>query len=236
MGEADWNAERIALSRTRARARLKRMKREGLMLGCLALAAVGLIVMAAQMRSSPLMSMAALGFGFAVLALTMLLAADLWGRREADLETLAGGLDRDQVQSAEALNLVVMSAFGLLYTLFGAQAAWRIAIGHGDSDDVWRALFSLAFPLVVMTSIVSNKTAERRAGARAKPADELTVHFRQSALKWSMATAGLSVLALYVAGLFQAPLTVAGMPVVCQAAAMTAALRYWWLDRQASRG
>lgn len=236
MGEADWNAERIALSRTRARARLKRMKREGLMLAGLALAAFGLMIVAGQLKGSALLSMAAFGFGLAVLGLTVVLAFDLWGRREADREAVTGGLDRDRVQSAEALGLVFVAAVGLLYTAFGVDAAWRIASGVGDLDDLWRALFALAFPLVVMTSIMSNKTVERRAGALAKPADELTVHFRQSALKWSMAMAGLSALALYLAGLFQPPLTVAGMPVVFQAAAMTAALRFWWLDRQASRG
>jgi hypothetical protein len=236
VGEADWNVERVTLSRTRARARLKRMKREGLMLGCLALAAVGLIVMAVQMRSSPLLSMAALGFGFAVLALTILLAFDLWGRREADLETLAGGLDRDQIQSAEALNLVCLSAVGLLYTAFGVEAAWRIASGVGEADDWKPAVASLMMPVVVIGVMLGGKTWRRRAGALPKAADELTIHFRRSATAWAFRVSLASVAVVYLAGLFQAPLTVAGMPVVFQAAAMTAALRYWWLDRQASRG
>jgi hypothetical protein len=215
---------------------LKRTKREGLMLGCLALAAVGLIVVAVQMRSSPLLSMAAAGFGLAVLALTVLLAFDLWGRREADLEALAGGLDRDQIQSAEALNLVCLSAVGLLYTAFGVEAAWRIASGVGDIDDWKPAVASLMMPFVVMSVMLGGKVWQRRAGALPKAVDELTIHFRRSATAWAFRVSLVSVAVLYVAGLFQAPLTVAGMPVVFQAAAMTAALRYWWLDRQASRG
>lgn len=220
----------------RARERLRRLKREGLMLGCLALAAVGLIVLAAQMRASALASMAGLFFGLTVLSLTMLLAFDLWGRRQADRDALASGVDRDQAQRAEAANLVFISALGLLYTVFGVQAASRIAFGESDWDDMWRALFALAFPFVVMTSMLSRKRMDKRFGALAKPADELTVYLRQSALKWGMATAGFSGVALYVAGLFQASLAVAGLPLVFQATAMTAALRYWWLDRQASRG
>ncbi len=206
------------------------------MLGCLALAAVGLIVVAVQMRSSPLLSMAAAGFGLAVLALTVLLAFDLWGRREADLEALAGGLDRDQIQSAEALNLVCLSAVGLLYTAFGVEAAWRIASGVGDIDDWKPAVASLMMPFVVMSVMLGGKVWQRRAGALPKAVDELTIHFRRSATAWAFRVSLVSVAVLYVAGLFQAPLTVAGMPVVFQAAAMTAALRYWWLDRQASRG
>lgn len=236
MGETDWNAERVALSRSRAQARAKRQKREGLMLVCLAAAAFGLIVMAVQMRGSALLSMSALGFGFAVLALAILLAFDLGGRREADLETAAGGRNKDQVQSAEALNLVCLSAVGLLYTAFGVEAAWRIATGVGDIDDWKPAVASLVMPIVVIGVILGGKTWQRRAGAEPKAADELTIHFRRSATAWAFRVSLASVAVLYIAGLFQAPLTVAGMPAVFEVAAMTAALRYWWLDRQAARG
>jgi len=236
VGEADWNAERVALSKSRARARLKRIKREGFLLVGLAVAAFGLMIVAATMRASALLSMAGFGFGLAVLGLTLVLAFDLWGRREADLETAAGGLDRDKVQSAEALNLVCLSALGLLYTAFGVEAAWRIASGVGDFDDWKPAVASLAMPLAVMSVMLGGKVWQRRAGAKPEAADELTIHFRRSATAWAFRVSLASVAALYIAGLFQAPLTVAGMPAVFEVAALTAALRYWWLDRQASRG
>jgi len=236
VGEADWNAERIALSRTRARARLKRMKREGFLLGGLALAAFALMIMAGQLKGSGLLFMAAFGFGLAVLGLTVVLASDLWGRRDADREAVAGGLDKDQAQSAEALGLVFLAALGLLYTAFGVDAAWRIASGVGDFDDWKPAVASLAMPLAVMSVMLGGKVWQRRAGALPKAADELTIHFRRSATAWAFRVSLASVAVLYVAGLFQPPLTVAGMPAVFEVAAMTAALRYWWLDRQASRG
>lgn len=236
MGEADGNAERIALSRTRARARLKRMKREGFLLGALALAAFGLMIVAAQLKGSALLSMAAFGFGLAVLGLTVVLAVDLGGRLEVDREAVKGGLDKDQAQSAEALGMVFLAALGLLYTTFGVDAAWRIASGGGDIEDWKRALASLAMPLTVMSVMLGGKVWQRRAGALPKAADELMIHFRRSATAWSFRVSLASVAVLYVAGLFQPPLTVAGMPAVFEVAAMTAALRYWWLDRQASRG
>jgi hypothetical protein len=236
VGEADWNAERIALSRKRARARLKRMRREGLMLAGLALAAFALMIVAGQLKGSALLFMAAFGFGLAVLGLTVVLAFDLWGRREADIEAVAGGLDRDQVQSAEALGLVFLAALGLLYTAFGVDAAWRIASGVGDIDDWKPAVASLAMPLAVMSVMLGGKVWQRRAGALPKAADELTIHFRRSATAWAFRVSLASVAALYIAGLFQPPLTVAGVPAVFEVTAMTAALRYWWLDRQASRG
>ncbi|NBB66206.1 hypothetical protein GVN18_43895 [Pseudomonas sp. ODNR1LW] len=215
---------------------MKRMKREGFLLGTLALAALGLMIVAAQLRGSAPLSMAAFGFGLAVLGLTLVLAVDLWGRREADREAVTGGLDRDQVQSAEALGLVFLAALGLLYTAFGVDAAWRIASGLGDLDDWKPALACLAMPLAVMSVMLGGKVWQRRAGALPKAADELTIHFRRSATAWAFRVSLASVAVVYVAGLFQPPLTVAGMPAVFEVAAMTAALRYWWLDRQASRG
>ncbi|QYC09183.1 hypothetical protein [Brevundimonas nasdae] len=217
-------------------ARLMRRRREGVMLGCLAAGALILMVMAFQNPVPPLVAMVAVSLSLTVLGLTCLLFFDLWGRRDADRDALREAWDRDQVQSAEALQVVVMAAFGLLYMTFGVRAAWQIALQNGDLADWQAAVVSLALPAVVIKMILSGKRVQRRPGAAEKDADELTIHFRRSAVTWSFVAALIAMAGVYIAGLINAPLATAGMPVVFEISALTAALRYWWLDRQASRG
>lgn len=223
-------------AKSRARARLSRQRRYWGLLACLVAAAIGLIVMAARAKGDALLSMTGGLLAIVVLGLAVVMAFDLWGRRQADLDLLMGGLDRDQAQSAEAFGLVFLAAMGLLYMAFGVESGWRIASQTGDLDDWWRAVFSLATPGLVMSIILSGKIWKRRPGALPKPADELALHFRQKALVWSVRVALLAGAALHVAGLYDTRLAVVGAPIVFEAAALTAALRYWWLDRAASRG
>ena len=222
--------------KSRARARLGRQRLEWGLLACLVLAAVILMVVAARAPEAALLSMTAVFFALVVLGLVVVMAFDLWGKRQADLEVLAGGPDRDQVQSSEAFGLVFLAALGLLYMAFGVEAGWRIASQTGDIDDWWSAIFSLAMPGVVMSTVLSDKFRTRQAGAPPKPADELVIHFRRHALVWSFRATLVALAAVYVAGLYDGRLAGAGAPIVFEAAALTAALRYWWLDRAASRG
>ena len=231
----DRTSENLAMSR--ARARLRRQRWQWSLLGLLTMAASALLAVSATMRGGyALFSMAGLGLAFLVLGLTVVLAFDLWGQREADLEAARIGGGRDHVQSAEALNLLGLAAFGLVYMVFGVEAAWGVAAGDEGLREGYRALSSLAIPVAVMAVILGRKQARRRPGALPKPADELTIFFRQDALVWAVTATLIAAAVLFVAGLFQPPLAVAGMPALFELAALTAALRYWWLDRQASRG
>lgn len=222
--------------KSRARTRLTRQRQEWALLACLVVAAFILIVVAVRAREPALLSMAAVAVALAVLGLVIVMAFDLWGKRQADLEVLAGGPDRDQVQSGEAFGLVFLAALGLLYMAIGVEAGWRIASETGSLDDWWSAIFSLAMPAFVMSTVLSDKIRTRQAGALPKPADELVIHFRRNALVWSFRTTLVAVAAIYVAGLYDSRLAVAGAPIVFEVAALTAALRYWWLDRVASNG
>lgn len=233
----DRTSADLATSRARARARLRQQRWQWGLLGLLATAALALLVVSVNMRVGyALFSMAGLGLALLVLGLTFVLAADLWGRREADLETVKVGVGRDHLQSAEALNLLGLAALGLVWTVFGVEAAWGVAAGEDGLGEGYRAMSSLVIPAAVMSVILGRKQSGRRPGALPKPADELTIYFRRDALVWAVTATLIAAAVLFVVGLFQPPLAVASMPALFEVAALTAALRYWWLDRQASRG
>lgn len=222
--------------KSRARARLGRQRREWALLACLVLAAIILMVMSVHAPHTALLSTAGFFFALGVLGLAVVMAFDLWGKRQADLEVLSGGPDKDQVQSGEAVNLVFFAAMGLLYMASGVGAGWRIASETGDLDDWWSAILSMAIPGVVMSTILSDKIRTQQPGALPKQADELVIHFRRNALVWAFRTTLAATAAVYVAGLYDGRLAVVGAPVMFELAALTAALRYWWLDRAASHG
>jgi len=225
------------MAASNAQARLKRQRWQWAFLGLLALSAAALLVVSMSMDGGfALFSMAGAGVAILVLGLVVVLAFDLWGQREADLETAKVGGGRDHVQSAEALNLLGLAAFGLVYMAFGIEAAWKIAAGGDLFREGYRAVFSLVMPMVVMSVILGRTQPRRRPGASPKPADELTIFFRRDALVWSVRATFVGATAIYLIGLFRPPLAVASLPALFELAALTASLRYWWLDRQASRG